>query len=389
MEASFPFVVDGLVGVVEREPHGPAGTADEASLGLSIRHTWPQLPTPQSPHERVRAGAHPGEFIVTIAKGGNSVRVTEVGRRRPMPRGGVRGKIQGFSKAAQLNMLDLIHRIDRSRVLRSDFMTLTVPRGEADWQIIERHRRAWVKRFERQYPGQAVIFWKKEPHRSGTVHLHALVVWVVGDVPALQVLREWNDDAWADVVKSKNPHHRRVGCRVEVMNSWNGVGSYSAKYLAKPQDGLREDTGKIWGVHNRRLLPVKLDLQHVPRAAGVRLRRVLRKLQSRRREKWWHRLDGRWVPIRQVQGGLSVSDQLALARLCGVRVKRTRPRCMATRWQTVWGQVEGTAKVQPIGEEIQTYASALHFVRADTTDALLMWAMGRWLDEVEDVEIPV
>jgi hypothetical protein len=62
---------------------------------------------------------------------------------------------------------------------------------------------------------------------------------------------------------------------------------------------------------------------------------------------------------------------------------------MATRWQTVWGQVEGTAKVQPIGEEIQTYASALHFVRADTTDALLMWAMGRWLDEVEDVEIPV
>lgn len=358
----------GTLGVPARPVSSPGGESESANPpGSSIRHMCPRVAAP------------PGDFLVSIARGGNRARVTEVGRPRP-GRGGTRGKVKGFSRSSRCNMLDLVHSVDRRGVLVTFFATLTVPRGEGDWSVMERHRRTWMKRFEREFPGRAFVVWKKELHKSGTVHLHALIFWVV-DPPRLVEFRAWNDDAWADTVKSPNPWHRKVGCRVEIMRGWNGVGHYCAKYLAKDQDGLRADTGRIWGVHNRKLLPVTNDVQHVPRAVGIKARRVLRHLQKRRREKWFIRsADG--LSLIRPGPGLSVLDQVATARAAGLTVKRSRPRCCVTVDVQVWGQVEGSHRVEPLQVERHTYSPALHFVGEAETRRVLMWAMDRWLAEL-------
>jgi hypothetical protein len=305
-----------------------------------------------------------------------------VGNKRPALAGGARGKVQGFSAASRLNMLRAVHAIDRQGVVERFFGTLTVPRGEGTWAGMEKHRRNWLKRFDRRWPGAAFIVWKKELHKSGTVHLHALIFWV-REAPRVKEFRAWNDDAWADVVKSSNPWHRRVGCRVERMHSWNGVGHYCAKYLAKDQEHVSEGTGRIWGIHNRELVPVSIDVQRLPGAAGVRVKRALRKLQARRREKWWVKVGGVWNRLREIKGGHSIGQQVSIARAAGLRVKRRRPRCLRRRLVNVWGAEEGTPNLELVSQEWTCDAPSLHFVRESTARGLLAWALGRWLWELE------
>lgn len=308
-------------------------------------------------------------------------------------RAGTRGRVQGFSRAARLNMGRAIHQVDRSKVLCTFFGTLTVPAGECGWLEIEKHRDNWLKRFARQWGWRrACMFWKKEEQKNGTPHLHVLIFWV-SDPPRLVEFREWNDNAWADTVKSPNPHHRRIGCQVQLMVKWTGVASYISKYMTKPQDGLACDTGRIWGIWNRKLLKscVQVDVEHVPAPAGKKLRRVLLKLQQRRREKWDVFLDGQWRMVRTGRGRLPVADQVRHAKAAGVRVRRRRARCMVTRGQQVWAETIVTSaamrcevrKLEPFGIEHHSYASALHFVSASTADVLVRWAVGEYVDDLE------
>jgi hypothetical protein len=287
-------------------------------------------------------------------------------------------------------MLGLVHSIDQSQVVCTFFAGYTVPRGEADWAQMERHRRAYLKRFDRRWgDASAFIVWKKEPHKSGTVHLHALIFWVVPE-PRLEDFRRWNDDAWAETVKSPNPHHRRVGCRVELMQSWSGVGWYCAKYLAKDWIGVDADTGRIWGVHNRHLLARSIDVQHVPPLVGVQMQRQLRKLQRRRRERWWVQVEGHWIPIFSGRGRLPVPDQVSMAKRMGHRVKRFRPTCLVTTERSVWADViesngfrSGVRSLECLGTERHAFASSLHFIREDTARRLLTWSMDLWLAKLE------
>ncbi len=340
--------------------------------GLSIPHISPQ---------EIKPPAF-GLFLITSFRGGNVATCREIGRPRPMPLGRVRGVIKGFSRSSRLNMLETVHQVDRAAVLERFFATYTVPRGEADWRQIECFRDAYFKRFERKWSGQAFVIWKKELHKSGTVHLHGLIFWVKTP-PKVSDFREWNDAAWSGVVKSSNRWHKSVGCRVERMNSWNGVGHYCAKYLAKDQDGLREQTGRIWGVYRRDLIPCGKSIQELPSAAGKRVRRVLRKLQVRRREKWWAFIEGRWLPLRAEAGFASVADQIKHCKNAGVRVKRSRPRCLVTRDVQVWGRVEDSGRVEPIHVERHSFAGSMHFILEHTCSRLLSWAMSRWVYDLE------
>ncbi len=358
---------------------GPAALAP----GLSIRHTCPQGNIP------------PGDFRFTYAVGGNVARIREARPPRPMPSGAPRGKCQGFSSGARLNMLALVNAINRTEVAETFFATLTYPLDHfPTWATIERDRRAWVKRFFRQWGrDRAFIVWKKELTKRGTVHLHALIFWVKSaGVPAPRLKGEdgfwvWNDLAWAEVANTGHPDHRRVGCKVVPMRSWAGVSSYCAKYCAKPQDAEGQDTGKIWGVANREIMPASFVQEHLPAAAGKKIRRVLLKLQQRRRETWWINLDGQRVKLRQEYGGVCVRDQVAHAKAAGMKVSRNRPRCMVTRTQAIWAETVTTSaalrrevrQVEKIGEETHTYANSLHFVTAATSARLVNWGLSEAL----------
>lgn len=268
-------------------------------------------------------------------------------------------------------MLEWVNALDRSRIVSTWFLTLTVPAGEADWCLIERHRRAWERRLRREWGQTFFLIWKKEPHKSGWPHLHALLFWLQTP-PQIEAFRSWNDDAWADVVRSKNPHHRRVGCKVERMRTWNGVAWYCSKYLSKTAEFEDQDTGRIWGIAQRDLMPVTREAVNVDRLAFTQISRVLRKLQQRRREKWLIRATGRdrWECVRSFyhrEGHEFVAAErvVASAVRAGWRVKRVRPRCGVNRHVKIWA--EGFAgRMVHVADEVQFTPCGLHLLDSQT-----------------------
>ena len=343
-----------------------------------------------------------GEFRIRTPLNGGCVRVSEVGSKRPSRslEGCKRGMVKGFSRGSRLRMLELLQSIDRAKILGVWFATLTVPAGECDWKGIERHRRAWLKRFDRAYPASASIIWKKEPHKSGFPHLHALILWAV-PIPDVHAFRKWNDAAWADVVKSDNPAHASVGCKVEPMRTWNGVAWYAGKYLSKNSETDIKETGRIWGVHNRALLAKTIDEEVVAPEVGKRVRRTLRKLQERKKTHWEERIqrkDGSfvWVPVRghtckmKMTGGgfdfhyFTVEDQVRSAKRNSRRIRYVKGRALSRRTVPIWGEVTEQSwslgevkKIEKIGEEKSSFASSLHFVRSEDAKRLVQYWKGR------------
>lgn len=366
-----------------------AGSA--APPGSSMRHMWPQ------------EDVSPAEFRVAISRGGNCVRLTEQGgRSRPRGRGGTRGKVKGFSAASRLNMLALVHSINEQHIAEGWFGTLTYPESHnPTWATIERDRRVWEKRFFRQWgKSRAFIVWKKEVTKKGVVHLHVLVFWLK-DGAAVPRLKgeggfwEWNDRAWAEVCNTGHASHAKVACKFIPLRKLTGAGSYCSKYMAKDQAEFEQGdgTGRIWGVSNRALLRrcVSVDLQRVPKPAGVIARRTLRKLQQRRRTAWLVQITagGPFLRLKPWRGK-SVAVQLEEARAAGLPIKRRRPRCMMTKSVPIYAEVteEGVGysseSVAVVDSERWTFASSLHFVSEALVRRVLENAMDVWLQRLED-----
>jgi hypothetical protein len=308
-------------------------------------------------------------------------RVTEVAPPRPRSSGSKRGRVRGFSKASRLRLLERIQECDRTQIRGHWATAHTVPAGEADWSRIERHRVAWLKRFSRKWgPAAAAIVWKKEDHKSGWPHLHEIILWLV-EPPDLLVYRAWNDVAWAEVVASENPAHVRTGCNVQRVRSWQGVASYASKYLGKEIEESHEETGRIWGIYNRRRLPKSISRRVVSADVGKRVRRAQRKLRQRRRRRTFVRFGGSgpWLPVlpyKSCSEGeapyvVSVENQLSLARhYCrtyGERLEiRCRlPKCCSTVPVQIWQEVQDSAakrsRIEPGEVELHAYTSGRHF----------------------------
>ena len=67
------------------------------------------------------------------------------------------------------------------------------------------------------------------------------------------------------------------------MKRWKEATSYAERYMAKPEvfpDGLK--TGRIWGVWNKELLPVRWEKVEVSLRDAFRIRRIYRKLARRK-----------------------------------------------------------------------------------------------------------
>ena len=67
------------------------------------------------------------------------------------------------------------------------------------------------------------------------------------------------------------------------MKKWKQATSYAERYLAKPEEfpeGL--ETGRIWGVWNQDLLPVRWQTVEVSLRDAFRIRRIYRRLAKRK-----------------------------------------------------------------------------------------------------------
>jgi hypothetical protein len=213
---------------------------------------------------------------------------TKDGRVRPRARrgGGIRDRIRGFSRTSRRNLLRRLAGINRAAFRsfegRIMFVTLTYPKEfPEDPEVCKRHLKALRKRLQREY-GRFAAFWRMGIQRRGAWHFH-LILFVGPSFGSVRAVRRFVSSSWYEVTGKVSEGHLRAGTRVERIRKWREATSYVERYMAKPEafpEGLQ--TGRIWGIWNEELLPVRWERAQVSIRDAYKIRRIYRKLAKRK-----------------------------------------------------------------------------------------------------------
>jgi hypothetical protein len=199
---------------------------------------------------------------------------------------GMRERIRGFSRASRRNLLLRLASINRRafRAFKGRLIsiTLTYPHEyPEDPELCKGHLKALRKRLQREY-GSFAAFWRLGIQLRGAWHFH-LLLFVGPTFGPIDELRTFISSSWYEVTGKLSEGHLRAGTRVEVVKRWKQATSYVERYMAKPEEfpeGLQ--TGRIWGVWNEELLPVRWETVEVSLWDAFRIRRIYRKLAKRK-----------------------------------------------------------------------------------------------------------
>jgi len=160
-------------------------------------------------------------------------------------------------------------------------VTLTYPHvWPDDSEVCKGHLKAFRKRLQREY-GTFAGFWRLGVQRRGAWHFH-LLLFVGPSFGPIGELRRFVSSSWYEVVGKVSEGHLRAGTRVEAARKWKEATSYAERYMAKPEEfpkGSR--TGRVWGIWNRQLLPVRWETVQISLQDAYKIRRVYRKLARR------------------------------------------------------------------------------------------------------------
>ncbi len=251
----------------------PPESSASDGLGLSSGHNSTQRPhtakaewTPGGSHNRICYGKiHP-----------------------PKGSGGSRGKVVEFSRKSRKRLLDTLNGINKDLASKPLFLTLTYS-DKCAWQdgaIGKKHLEAFQKRLFRRW-GKFPVVWKLEvKDRKSGVNVGAIVphfhLLAFANLP-LDEFRSWLSVAWYEVVGSGDPEHFAAGTAAEQVRSWNGVHAYAAKYMGKLEKliGSSGNLGRVWGIWNKKLLPIGTEAATMTIEDGVRARRVLARWSGR------------------------------------------------------------------------------------------------------------
>jgi hypothetical protein len=192
--------------------------------------------------------------------------------------GGLRDRVRGFSRASRRNLLRHLASINRSafRAFRGRiiFVTLTYPHEyPQDPVLCIGHLKALRKRLQREFKSFAA-FWKMGVQTRGAWHFH-LLLFVGPSIGPISELRRFISSSWYEVTGKVSEGHLRAGTHVEVVKKWKQATSYVERYLAKPEEfpeGL--ETGRIWGIWNEELLPVRWETVEVSLRDAFKIRRI-------------------------------------------------------------------------------------------------------------------
>src|SRR5215218_8126547 len=200
--------------------------------------------------------------------------------------GGSRDRVRGFSRASRRNLLRRLASINR-RVFRAFkgrliSITLTYPHEyPEDPELCKRHLKALRKRLQREY-GPFASFWRMGIQQRGAWHFH-LLLFVGPSIGTIGELRRFISFSWYEVTGKISEGHLHAGTRVVAVKRWKQAASYVERYMAKSEEfpkGLQ--TGRIWGIWNKELLPVQWETVEVSLRDAFRIRRLYRKLAKRK-----------------------------------------------------------------------------------------------------------
>jgi hypothetical protein len=233
--------------------------------------------------------SHPRSAYVSSAVGGSvstlSFEDTKASNRLSPSRRhgrGTRDRVRGFSRESRTNLLRRLASINRGAFKafkgRMIFVTLTYPKQyPEDPELCKRHLKALRKRLQREYKSFAA-FWRLGIQGRGAWHFH-LLLFVGPSIGSVDELRRFISSSWYEVTGKVSEGHLCTGTRVEAVKRWKEATSYVERYMAKPEvfpEGLK--TGRIWGVWNEDLLPVRWETVEVSLKDAFRIRRIYRKL---------------------------------------------------------------------------------------------------------------
>jgi hypothetical protein len=200
--------------------------------------------------------------------------------------GDIRDRVRGFSRTSRRNLLRRLASINR-RAFKSFrgriiFVTLTYPKQYPEDPVLcKNHLKSLRKRIQREY-GSFAAFWRLGIQRRGAWHFHLLLI-IGPSIGSIGELRRFISSAWYEVTGKVSVGHLRTGTRVEAVKKWKQVTSYVERYMAKPEEfpeGLQ--TGRIWGIWNKELLPVRWETAQVSLRDAFRMRRIYRRLARRK-----------------------------------------------------------------------------------------------------------
>jgi hypothetical protein len=200
--------------------------------------------------------------------------------------GGIRDRVRGFSRTSRTNLLRRLASINRTAFKgfrgRMIFVTLTYPHEyPEDPELCKRHLKALRKRLQREF-GTFAAFWRMGIQKRGAWHFH-LLLFVGQSVGPLEELRHFISSSWFEVTGEVSEGHLHTGTRVVSVRRWREATSYAERYMAKPEEfpeGLQ--TGRIWGIWNEELLPVRWETVQVSLRDAFKIRRIYRKLAKRK-----------------------------------------------------------------------------------------------------------
>jgi hypothetical protein len=258
-----------------------------------IYPTYRAAPTSTQVDKPSLNGSHQGVAYVFSSVGGSvstlSFEDTTTKNRLSSHRrcsGGNRDKVRGFSRASRRNLLRRLASINRSAFKafkgRIIFVTLTYP-GEYPQNPVrcKGHLKALHKRLQREFKSFAA-FWRMGIQERGAWHFH-LLLFVGPSFGPVGELRRFISYSWHEVTGKASEGHLRAGTSVEVVKRWKEATSYVERYMAKPEEfpeGLQ--TGRIWGVWNEELLPVRWETVEVSLRDAFKIRRIYRKLAKKK-----------------------------------------------------------------------------------------------------------
>jgi hypothetical protein len=246
-------------------------------------------------------GSHQGVAYISSAVGGSvstlsfEETITKNQLSPPKRHGrGMRDKVRGFSRASRRNLLLRLASINRSAFKafkgRLISITLTYPHEyPKDPEVCKNHLKALRKRLQREYRTFAAL-WRLGIQTRGAWHFH-LLLFVGQSIGSVGELRSFISSSWYEVTGKVSEGHLRAGTRVEAVKRWKQVTSYVERYMAKPEEfpeGLQ--TGRIWGIWNKELLPVRWETVEVGLKDAFMIRRICRKLARRKGSGSLHRM---------------------------------------------------------------------------------------------------
>jgi hypothetical protein len=285
MRAAMPYPVESHESVIPCSPPTDPTGFIYPSYRAAQTETQRDMPSLNSSHQ-------PTAYVSSAVGGSVSTlsfeETTTTNRFKPSRRlgGGSRDRVRGFSRASRWNLLRHLASINRDTFRafkgRIIFVTLTYPHEyPEDPKLCKRHLKALRKRLQRMF-GSFAAFWRLGIQQRGAWHFH-LLLFVSPSLGPIDELRRFISSSWYGVTGKVSEGHLRAGTRVEAVKRWKQATSYVERYMAKPEEfpeGLQ--TGRIWGIWNEELLPVRWEKVEVSLRDAFRIRRIYRKLARKK-----------------------------------------------------------------------------------------------------------